>query len=480
MRHPVIPDIHVGGVARTDSARGARARRLCCAVLGALLATGAAASPSVYPTGVTSYEPDLAYGSYVVFGGADGKTHLIDMDGNEVHRWAHFGFPSEILDPRLTGRRGDVLVQLSQVANARAARTGTSLAPGEQLLHGNRTVGELDWSGKVLWEWGTQAPAGAARQHHDISRLPNGDTLILANWIHAVPGFKARPLFDDVIYEVTPTGAIVWQWVASEHLREFGFSASSLRLLRRAGVADYLHINDMTPLGPNRWFDGGDARFNPSNIMIDSRQANFIVIIDRRSGRVVWRIGPSERSSLADGTRVPRPIDQTSGQHDAHLIPPGLPGAGDLLVFDNQGEAGYPLEPLAVLPGSRVLEINPVTKEIVWQYTAADSNGPPWAFYSSFISSAQRLPNGNTLIDEGMDGRLFQVTRGGKIVWEYVSPYFAPAPLFGAMTVVSNYVYRAQSVPYDWVPAGTPHEQRAVIAPANASFRVLAELPAQR
>ena len=50
-----------------------------------------------------------------------------------------------------------------------------------------------------------------------------------------------------------------------------------------------------------------------------------------------------------------------------------------------------------MLPGSRVLEINPVTKEIVWQYTAADSNGPPWAFYSSFISSAQRLPNGNTL-----------------------------------------------------------------------------------
>lgn len=448
-----------------------QARRFCFALFGVLLAAVAAANPSAYPTGVTSYDPDLAYGSYIVFGGADGKTHLIDMDGNEAHRWAHAGFPSELLDPRLAaGRRGDVLVQLSDVGDG--ARSGTSLAPGERLLHGNRTVGELDWSGGVVWSWGTQAPGGAARQHHDISRLPDGDTLILANWIHPVAGFKARPLFDDVIYEVTPRGAVVWRWVASEHLREFGFSAASLRLLRAAGIPDYLHINDMTPLGPNRWFDSGDARFDPRNILIDSRQANFIVIIDRRSGRVVWRIGPNERSPLADGSAVPRPIDQTSGQHDAHLIPPGLPGAGDLLVFDNQGEAGYPPEPLAVLPGSRVLEINPVSRQIVWQYTAADSNEPPWAFYSAFISSAQRLPNGNTLIDEGMNGRLFQVTPGGRIVWEYVSPYFAPAPLFGSRSVVSNYVYRAQAVPYDWVPAGTPHSQRPVTAPVEANFRV--------
>lgn len=468
-----------GGSFRADSPPGGRVRSLCLAILGALLATGAAASPSVYPTGVTLYDPDLAYGSYIVFGGADGKTHLIDMDGNEVHRWAHFGFPSKLLEPRLTGgQRGDVLVQLSQVTDDEAARTGTSLAPGEKLLHGNRTVGELDWSGRVLWQWGTQAPGGAARQHHDIDRLPSGDTLILANWIHGVPGFKARPLFDDVIYEVTPKGAIVWRWVASQHLRQFGFSASSLRLLRRSGLQDYLHINDMTPLGPNRWFDAGDKRFDPGNILIDSRQANFVVIIDRKTGHVVWRIGPNERSALTDGTAVPRPIDQTSGQHDAHLIPPGLPGAGDLLVFDNQGEAGYPPRPLAVMPGSRVLQINPVTKQIVWQYTATDSGQPPWGFYSSFISSAQRLPNGNTLIDEGMDGRIFQVTQSGRIVWEYVSPYFAPAPLFGGKSVVSNYVYRAQAVPYDWVPAGTPHEQRPVVAPADAGFRVPGEAAA--
>jgi hypothetical protein len=50
---------------------------------------------------------------------------------------------------------------------------------------------------------------------------------------------------------------------------------------------------------------------------------------------------------------------------------------------------------------------------------------PDWGFYSSFISSARRLPNGNTLIDEGMNGRIFQVTNKGEIAWEYISPYFA-------------------------------------------------------
>jgi hypothetical protein len=62
-----------------------------------------------------------------------------------------------------------------------------------------------------------------------------------------------------------------------------------------------------------------------------------------------------------------------------------------------------------LISGSRVLEIDPQKNEIVWQYSAANSKQPGWAFYSSFISSARRLPNGNTLIDEGMNGRFFQV-----------------------------------------------------------------------
>ncbi|MGV8422522.1 hypothetical protein ACV35O_34300, partial [Pseudomonas aeruginosa] len=60
-------------------------------------------------------------------------------------------------------------------------------------------------------------------------------------------------------------------------------------------------------------------------------------------------------------------------------------------VFDNQGDAGYPSVPRGLVSGSRVLEIDPLKKQIVWQYTAEDSQQPGWAFYSAFISSARRL-----------------------------------------------------------------------------------------
>lgn len=235
--------------------------------------------------------------------------------------------------------------------------------------------------------------------------------------------------------------------------------------------------------GPNHWFRDGDARFDPENIVISSRDANFTLIVDKKTGHVVWRLGPSyaARSLPSVGwpeaaRSLPVEIDQVSGQHDAHIIPEGLPGAGNLLLFDNQGEAGYPAVAVKVLSGSRILEIDPVKERIVWEYVATDNDRPQWTFYSSFISSARRLPNGNTLVDEGMNGRFFQVTRDGEIVWEYVSPYFGPAPLGAAgKKLLTNWVYRAQPVPYDWTPAGTPHGERAVIPPDLATFRIPAE-----
>lgn len=224
-----------------------------------------------------------------------------------------------------------------------------------------------------------------------------------------------------------------------------------------------------------RWFDAGDKRFAPDNIIIDSRNANFIAIIDQASGKVVWRLGPNFAGHGGDALEGKHPttgeVDQISGQHDAQLIPEGLPGAGNLLVFDNQGEAGYPPAVLKVTGGSRVLEIDPTTQKIVWSYSASLSGSPDWTFYSSFISDARRLPNGNTFIDEGMNGRLFQVTPRGEIVWEYVSPFVAAGPIGGG-DVTSNWVYRAQPVPYGWVPDATPRAERPVTPPALASFRV--------
>ncbi len=59
-----------------------------------------------------------------------------------------------------------------------------------------------------------------------------------------------------------------------------------------------------------------------------------------------------------------------------------------------------------------------MTLDIVWEYSqpnpTADSNGDgeyrgnERFFYSFFISGAQRLPNGNTLMTEGATGRVLE------------------------------------------------------------------------
>ncbi|MNP24984.1 Arylsulfotransferase (ASST) [compost metagenome] len=164
------------------------------------------------------------------------------------------------------------------------------------------------------------------------------------------------------------------------------------------------------------------------------------------------------------------------GQHHAHLIPKGLPGEGNLLVFDNGGWAGYGApnpsstygQKNALRDHSRVLEIDPITLEIVWQYTPTEAGFQApldsYRFYSPYISSAQRLPNGNTLITEGADGRIFEVTRSHELVWEYISPYSNQRN--------SNMVYRAYRVPYEWVPQLERPVEQAIEPLDVAKFRV--------
>jgi hypothetical protein len=407
----------------------------------------------------------------VIFDGRDGRSRLIDMNGTEVKVWPYSGFPSEMIDPKVNGgKRGHIFAQTEGTGGHGPA------------MFNNKTLAELDWNGKIVWEWGAKAPGGVANQNHDQHRLANGNTLLISKIVHPVPGFAAKEVNDQVIYEVTPAGEIVWKWLSSDHVGEMGFSDDALKLIKSGfsvsgARSGFLVLNDMEPLGPNRWHAAGDQRFHPDNIMIDSREGNFVAIIEKATGKIVWRIGPDYPGMHESPSRrvfnhtVPRPVDQMIGVHDSHLIPEGFPGAGNVLVFDNQGSAGFPPAYLSSFAGSRIVEIDPIKKEIVWQYTAENGGLPVWTFYSSFISSSRRLPNGNTLICEGMRGRIFQVTPKGETVWEFVNPNFGKMTL-GTTEVLTNFVYRAQAVPYDWVPAGTPRSERPVTPPALGTFRV--------
>src|SRR5262249_36570191 len=199
------------------------------------------------------------------------------------------------------------------------------------------------------------------------------------------------------LIELSPSGRIAWEWVASDHIDELGFAADARQAIKAAGSFnnargsfDWLHVNSATYVGPNRWFDQGDRRFAPNNVLISSREASLLAIVGR-DGSIVWRLGPDFTQSAEL-----RKIRQIIGQHHAHIIPKGLPGAGNLLVFDNGGASGYgfanPIAPdgrgALVRPTSRVLELNPVTLELVWSYTNP-------RVFSTNISSAQPLPNRN-------------------------------------------------------------------------------------
>ena len=102
--------------------------------------------------------------------------------------------------------------------------------------------------------------------------------------------------------------------------------------------------------------------------------------------------------------------DSWGHQHDATLLP-----NGNILFFAN----GIHRE---VNPYSRVIELDPESGEKRWEYIGS----PIWTFFSPNISGVQRFPNGNTLICEGINGRVFEVTAQGEIVWEYICPFFAP------------------------------------------------------
>ncbi len=109
------------------------------------------------------------------------------------------------------------------------------------------------------------------------------------------------------------------------------------------------------------------------------------------------------------------------------------------MLFDN----GWYSRRGAASPGSRVIEVDPQTNTVGWVYETL----PAWNFFSSFISGAQRLDNGNTLICEGMRGRMFEVTPDGEIVWEFVNPFFAYDERWGNV----NNVFRAYRFGPDFV-----------------------------
>jgi hypothetical protein len=439
--------------------------------------------PTVFPTGTTIYKPEKCWNGFTVLAnagikwtpGREGGTVLIDMNGKLLKEWPGIhAFPAKILPGGfIMGYQG---------------YDGFGEESSKRLV-------QLDWHGNVIWKYDLTG------QEHDFQREGNpvgyfvpgmvpkvkeGKTLTLV-YKRTVdePKISPHPLTDTSFQEITWEGKVIWEWTQLDHFDELELSQETQNTMYRfPSGGDWSHINNMAVLGPNQWFDGGDQRFHPDNIIYESRVLCIIAIIDKKTGKLVWKVGP-------DYTKTPalKRLEQIIGPHHAHMIPKGLPGEGNILVFDNGGYAGYgnpnPGSPTGMLNAlrdfSRVIEFNPITLEVVWEYSMRSIGSLPriegHKFYSPYLGGVQRLPNGNTLITESSSGRSFEVTQEKEIVWEYVSPFFyegnqsiGTAP--GRKFLPVNHQYRTYRVPYEWIPQLPKPVEKAVVPPPNSQFRV--------
>jgi len=133
-------------------------------------------------------------------------------------------------------------------------------------------------------------------------------------------------------------------------------------------------------------------------VLMSLRTTSGVIAVEKSSGKVQWRI----------------PAGVLAQQHTPVEL-----SSGNILIFDN-GNIRHGMSSHF----SRVIEVEPQSGKIVWQYT----DPFPQAFFSPYMGGAQRLWNGNTFICESAFGRLFEVTPDGETVWEYVIPEFAPYP----------------------------------------------------
>ncbi len=418
------------------------------------------------PRGLTIKSEGLTEGYLMYPVPNSASVYLINRKGEVVHEWkGNYGVMGAYL-----GNDG------SLVQNA--------VDPDFPVFAGGGETGRIQkitWDNKIVWDF--EYANEKFHSHHDFTVMPNGNILAIA-WeaktaaevLAAGRKPKLTPkagLWPDKIVEIKPEGErggkIVWEWHIWDHLIQ-DYDSKKANYGNPADHPELLDINAKDSLPPLISQDSmnilkrtGRARRNetPENrgsdvyhlnaikynaeldqIAFSSPSLNEIFIIDHstttkeaaghkggrwgKGGDFLYRWGNPENYRRGDSTNK-----KLFGQHDIRWIEKGKPGAGNLTVFNN----GIPHRDRDSMDYSAIHEIAPPKdqkgnyliekgkpfgpEKPVWTYIAQDSV----SFWSSFISGSHRMNNGNTFINEGAKGRYFEVTKEGKIVWEYLNPY---------------------------------------------------------
>ena len=427
-----VPDVQ--DVAPLDRVLLTLTRRMCAQIDALIGVNLADYSPrgEERTVGLLANEPDAA-GGYTLFTGLyNSDVFLIDPLGRVAHTWH---MPDRVMHAKLLDN-GSLLA---------------SISPG---------IAEFDASGNKIWEYTIDG------HHHDFLKMPNGNVMMIARWLKTreeAIAAGANPEFVhesgikyDYLIEVGTTGAyggeVVWEWSPWDHLVQ-DFDPSKENYGAIAEHPELIDINFLLETINKRrahhirdWLHTNAIDYNPAldQIMLSPRNFSELWIIDHSvtteearghsggnggmGGDLLYRWGNPRAYGQGDAGD-----QRLFWQHQTHWIPPGLPGAGNILLFNNGWEFagderfyssvdeialpadGYRREPNSPYP--------PLAPE--WTY-AADT---PTDFYAPIISGAQRLPNGNTLVVNGPAGTIFQATREGRIVWKYVAPLHMRAHL---------------------------------------------------
>lgn len=287
---------------------------------------------------------------------------LFDAEGRVVHAWR--GEPPETW------------------SNAELLSDGSLLVPA--MVGVKRSLLHLSWGGELLWR-------AEIRSHHDAELTPEGTVATLTNVKRRIPTISED--VDTKDHEITilsRDGELLERASIHDLLATapelFEFQRVERMEENLGQVIDLLHCNSLEFMWRSDLAER-DPIYATGNVLVSIRHQDTIAIFDWKAKRLVWAWGQGE----------------LSGQHDATVL-----ANGNILVFDNGLARGW----------SRVVELDPLRRKIVWEYRAPD----PEAFFSLRKGSGQRLPNGNTLIANSDSGEAFEVTAAGEDVWRFLNP----------------------------------------------------------
>ena len=374
---------------------------------------------------------NVSFEGYNLLSSLNSKTaYLMDNSGNFVHSWDADYTPGNAMYLLENG-------ELLHTGNVRNTSFNVGGAGG--------IVQMIDWYGNVTWEY--EYSGTTHLQHHDVEILPNGNVLMIA-WQHKSESealaagrnpllLRDGELWPDSVIEVEPTGPntgrIVWEWHVWDHLVQ-DYDSSKLN---HGVVADHPERIDLN------YVMNGSADWNHTN-SIDYNAELDQILLSVHNFSEIWVIDHSTSTAEAAGHsggdsgmggdllyRWGNPQTYDAGtaadqqlfvQHDAEWIEDGIPGEGNILIFNNGSgrpggnyssvdEIATPVTPdgsYTLISGSAYGPDGPL-----WIYTADN----PTDFYARNISGQQRLPNGNTLICDGPNSYFFEVTSSGDTLW---------------------------------------------------------------